>query len=133
VRKLLLALTVVLLSTTSCGASKNEAETAILRSSNPLTSDLYIRIHGPAGAVDYIADEMITGAFIKNREGFFAPPRLPESFDQRVCSIDHIISSTDSPNLQAWRGKQTTIAVYGDESYAAVYCRGIGVVFASGT
>lgn len=133
VRKLSLVLVALLLTTTGCGAANDKPETAVLRSSNPLTSDLYIRISGPAGAVDYIADGMMTGAFIKKDGGFFVPPQLHQSLDhERVCSINHVVSSTDSPSLQAWRGKRTTIAVYGNKSYAAIYCRGIGVVFASG-
>jgi hypothetical protein len=49
-----------------------------------------------------------------------------------VCSFSHTIDYADAPSLQAWRGKKTTIAVYGDKNYAATYCRGLGNAFLSG-
>jgi len=117
-------LTALVLMACGCGGSNTKVEVLRLRSANPLTSDLYVRIRGPAGAVSYIAQGFISGAFSKDARGFFVPPNLRR---QRACSFSHTIGDADAPNLQAWRGKKMTIAVYGNSSYAATYCQGIRV------
>jgi hypothetical protein len=118
---------VVILSASACGGGNNPTA-EVLRSANPLTSDVYVRIRGPAGAVSYIAHELMTGSFRKysfteSRAGFFVPPRVQA---HRACSFTHTIGRADAPNLQQWRGRKTRIAIYGDKSYAAVYCYGLG-------
>ena len=115
-------LTGLMLTACACGSNGTKTEVLRLRSANPLTSDLYVRMRGPAGAVSFIAKGLITGGFSKGAEGFFLPPRLRQ---QKVCSFSHTISYADAPNLQAWRGRKMRITVYGDSSYAATYCRGI--------
>ena len=116
----------VILSASACGGGNPTAE--VLRSANPLTSDVYVRIRGPAGAVSYIVHELMSGSFRKyrfteSRGGFFVPPRVQA---HRACSFTHTIAPADAPNLQQWRGKKTRIAIYGNKSYAAVYCYGLG-------
>ena len=106
----------------ACGSNGTKTEVLRLRSANPLTTDLYVRMRGPAGAVSFIAKGLITGGFSKDAEGFFLPPRLRQ---QKVCSFSHTIGYADAPNLQAWRGRKMTITVYGNSSYAATYCQGI--------
>jgi len=115
-------LTALLLTVSACGAVDSRTEVLRLRSANPVTSDLYVRMRGPAGAVNYIAQGLIRGAFNKAAGGFFVPPNLHR---QKACSFGHTIGFEDSPDLQAWRGKKITIAVYGSSSYAGTYCRGI--------
>jgi hypothetical protein len=117
-------LTALLLTASACGAVDSRTEVVRLRSANPLTSDLYVRMRGPAGAVHYIAQGLIRGAFGSQAEGFFVPPDVRR---QKTCSFSHTISSLDSPQLQAWRGRKMKITVYGNSSYAATYCQGIQV------
>jgi hypothetical protein len=109
------------LAASACGAS-TKVEVLRLRSANPLTSDLYVRLRGPAGAVSYISQGLIRGAFSKGGRGFFVPPG---GHRRKACSFSHTIGYADSPKLQAWRGKKMRITVYGNSSYAAIYCRGI--------
>ena len=115
-------LTALLLTVSACGAVDSRTEVLRLRSANPVTSDLYVRVRGPAGAVNYIAQGLIRGAFSSQAEGFFVPPDVRR---QKACSFSHTIGSGDSPKLQAWRGKKMRITVYGRSSYAATYCQGI--------
>jgi hypothetical protein len=115
-------LAALLLTASACSSESTKTEVLRLRSANPVTSDLYVRMRGPAGAVNYIAQGLIRGAFSKAAGGFFVPPNLHR---RKACSFDHTIGYTDSPDLQAWRGKKITIAVYGKSSYAGTYCRGI--------
>jgi hypothetical protein len=117
-------LTALLLSVSACGSNGMKTEVLRLRSANPLTSDLYVRMRGPAGAVSVIAKGLTTGGFSKNAEGSFLPPA---SRQQKACSFSHVIDYADAPNLQQWRGRKMTITVYGNRSYAATYCQGIGV------
>ena len=126
---LVLVLAAVLLASSGCGAgSKPKKE--ILRSVNPLTSDLYVQVRGPAGAVNYIADAIATGAFTHAGSGSFVPPRLHRRLhEQRACLFAHTIGSADSPKLQPWLGRKLTISVSGNKSNAALYCRAIAVVF----
>jgi hypothetical protein len=116
-------LAALVLATAACGGAGTKVEVLRLRSANPLTSDLYLRIKGPAGAVGYIADQLIGGAFDKGAGGFFVPPASLR--ERQACSFSHTISYADAPDLQSYRGKKMTIAVFGNKSYAAIYCRGI--------
>ena len=124
---LAVVLATVMLAACACG-SGNRTKAELLRSANPLTSDLYLRVKGPAGAVSYITQGAITGAFSRFREGFFVPPRVR---NRKACSFTHIIGVADAPDLQKWRGKKTSITVYGNSSYAAIYCLGIAATLAS--
>lgn len=120
------ALTGVLLTvavaTSACAAAGNKTTVLRLRSANPLTSDLYVRIRGPAGAVRYLARGLTAGAFGDETGGAFVPPGARR---RRACTLSHRISVLDAPSLQAWRGRKVTVAVYGDEAYATIYCRGL--------
>jgi hypothetical protein len=124
---LAVVLVTVMLAACACGNS-NRTKAELLRSANPVTSDLYLRVKGPAGAVSYITQGAMTGAFSRIREGFFVPPRVRH---HKACSFTHIIGVGDAPDLQKWRGKKTSITVYGNSSYAAIYCLGIGATLAS--
>jgi hypothetical protein len=117
-------LTALLLTVSACGGVDSKTEVLRLRSANPVTSDLYVRVKGPTGAVKYIAQGLIRGAFSRRAEGLFVPPDVRR---QEACSFSHTISVFDSRRLQAWRGKKLKITVYGNNSYAATYCRGIHV------
>lgn len=114
-------LAALMLIASACGVS-TKVEVLRLRSANPLTSDLYVRLKGPSGAVSYIAKGLVRGAFSRDAGGFFVPPTVRR---QKACSVSHTIEDVDSPHLQAWRGKKLTITVYGNSSYAATYCQGI--------
>jgi hypothetical protein len=105
-----------------CGAAGGKTIVLELRSANPLTSDLYVRITGPAGAVRYLARGLTAGALGEQAGGAFVPPDVRR---RRACALSHRISVLDAPSLQAWRGRKVTLAIYGDEAYAAVYCRGL--------
>jgi hypothetical protein len=131
-----LALAAIVLTASGCGASDKPTK-ELLRSANPLTSDIYVQIRGPAGAVSYVAKAIETGAFTslktsaftKYDNGSFVPPRLHHQLHQhRICLFAHTIQSVDSPKLQAWQGKKITMSVYGKKS-SVLYCRLIGGVF----
>jgi hypothetical protein len=117
-------LTALMLTASACGSNGTKTEVLRLRSANPLTSDLYVRMRGPSGAVSVIAKGLITGGFSKDAVGTFLPPGRRQ---KEACSVSHRINYADAPNLQAWRGRKMTITVYGNSSYAATYCQGIGV------
>lgn len=111
-----------------CG-SASHTEVVRLRSANPLTSNLYVRIKGPAGAVSYIAQRLSGAAFEEAETGVFAPPsRL---YGRRpICSFTHTISSLDAPNIQRWQGKKVTLNVYGA---AGIFCRALGSAIYQGS
>jgi hypothetical protein len=124
-------LAAVMLTASSCGAG-NKPTKQLLRSNNPLTSDLYVQIKGPRGAVGKIANAIETGAFTNiklgpvppyGHGGSFVPPRLQ---GQRVCLFAHTVQLTDSPRLQPWLGKKITFTVYGSKSTSRLYCRLFG-------
>jgi hypothetical protein len=116
------ALTAVMLIVSACAGGSTKTQVLRLRSANPLTSDLYVRVRGPAGAVSYIAQGLTRGAFSQGSAGDFVPPSFKQ---QRACSFSHTIDTTDPANLQAWLGSKVRISVYGSSAYAATYCRGI--------
>jgi hypothetical protein len=122
------------LTASGCGASEKPTK-QLLRSSNPLTSDLYVQIKGPAGAVSKIANAIETGAFTNiklgpvppyGHSGSFVPPLLQR---HRICLFAQTIQPADSAQLQPWRGKKITFTVYGTKkSSSALYCRLFGGV-----
>jgi hypothetical protein len=119
-------LATVILALAGCGSSHPRTE--VLRSANPLTSDMYLRLTGPGGAVSHVAQQLMTGAFSKynfrkdRREGRFLPPRV---LDRKICSSTHTIRPADAPELQKWRGRKITITVYGRKN-STIYCAGLG-------
>ena len=123
-------LAVLLLTAAGCGAIDSRTEVVRLRSANPLTSDLFVRMKGPAGAVNYIAQGLSRGAFSSQAEGVFVPPGVRR---HKACSFSHTIEIADGPKLQAWHGLEIKITVYGKSSYAATYCNGLQAgIFVSG-
>ena len=112
----------VVLAVSACG-SGTKVEVVRLRSANPLTQDLYVRVKGPAGAVRYLAGALSAGAFRRDQVGFFLPPSRRHR--TALCSFTHIITSEDVPNLQRWRGKTIKLSVYGQSSYAGSFCRAL--------
>ena len=116
-----------------CGAG-NEPKREVLRSANLLTADLYVRVTGPAGLVDYIAGRLRTGAFATYGRGVFLPPRVRHHRRQEVCSITHTVDGADGPGVQAWRGKKARVDVYGDnKSSDAIFCEIIPLILAQGS
>lgn len=122
------ALTAVLATVilVSCGGSYPRTE--VLRSANPLTSDIYVRITGPGGAVSYIGKRLMTGGFAKfnfsdaSREGLFLPPRVR---DRKLCGSVHTIRDGDAGELQKWDGRKLAITVYGGK-ISAIFCAALG-------
>jgi hypothetical protein len=116
-----------------CGAS-GKPKREVLKSANVLTGDLYVRVAGPAGVVDYITDRLKTGAFATYGGGVFLPPQIRHHRRQKVCSITHTISSADSSSLQAWRGRKARVDVYGsDKGSEAIFCQILPSVLAQGS
>src|ERR1043166_3960255 len=119
-------LTTVSLVMAGCGGSYPRTE--LLRSANPLTSDLYVRITGPGRAVSYTGQRLLRSGFSKyslRRDpegGFFVPPRI---LDRKLCASTHIIRLGDAPDLQRWRGRTLEITVYGKKS-SAIFCAVLG-------
>jgi len=105
----------------ACGGAGAKTEVVRLRSANPVTSDLYVRIRGPAGAVGYLVRGLATGAFGDQAGGFFVPPAARH----RACSFSHTIGPLDAPSLQAWRGRKVTITIFGKGASAVTYCLGL--------
>ena len=127
-------LAAVTLAASGCGSSDKPTK-QLLRSNNPLTSDLYVQIKGPAGAVSKIARAIETGAFTNiklgpvppyGKSGSFVPPLLQR---HRICLFAQTIQPADSTQLQPWQGKKITFTVYGSKtSSSALYCRLFGGV-----
>jgi len=121
------------LSICGCGAG-NKPKREVLRSVNLLSADLYVRVAGPTGVVDYIVGRLKASAFNTFGRGAFLPPRVRHHRRQEVCSITRTIASTDSPSLQAWRGKKVRVQVYGsNKSSEAIFCQIIPFVLARGS
>jgi len=117
----------VALALVACGSS--HPRTLVLRSALPATSDIWLRITGPGGAVSYIADHFRSGgAFSRfrfsesGRRGLFLPPGVR---DRKLCASTHIIRQGDAPELQKWRGRTLAITVYGTR-VSAIYCSVLG-------
>lgn len=134
VAPLVVVIAAVMLTASSCGASDKAAK-QLLRSDNPVTSDLYVQLKGPAGAVTKIANGIETGAFTTIKAGAvppygtggsFVPPNLQR---HRVCLFTRTIQPVDSPELQPWLGQKITFTVYGGKSSPSVlYCRLLGAL-----
>lgn len=95
----------------------------------PLTSDIYLRITGPGGAVSYLAQRFKAARdfrdinFAKDpARGPFLPPRVR---DRKLCASTHRIRVGDAPELQKWRGRTLAITVYGDR-VSRVFCAALG-------
>jgi hypothetical protein len=120
----------LVLALCGCGAG-NKPKREVLRSVNLLSADLYVRVAGPTGVVDYIADRLKASAFDAYGRGAFLPPRVRHHRRQKVCSITRTIASSDSPSLQAWRGKKVRVDVYGDNKGSeAIFCEILPFVLA---
>jgi hypothetical protein len=127
---LLLVVAGLVLALCGCGAG-NKPKREVLRSVNLLSADLYVRVAGPTGVVDYIADRLKASAFDAYGRGAFLPPRVRHHRRQKVCSITRTIASSDSPSLQAWRGKKVRVDVYGDNKGSeAIFCEILPFVLA---
>jgi hypothetical protein len=108
------------------GCGSGHPRTEVLRSTSPITSDIYLRITGPGGAVYYVAQRFSAGdAFSRFRfhktassDGVFLPPPLRE---RKLCSATHRIRSGDAPQLQKWRGRTLAITIYG-RKVSRIYC-----------
>jgi hypothetical protein len=118
------------LSLCGCGGG-NKPKREVLKSANLLSADLYVRVAGPTGVVDYIVSRLKASAFDTFGRGVFLPPRVRHHRRQKVCSITRTIASADSPSLQAWRGKKVRLDVYGDDRGSeAIFCQIFPLVLA---
>jgi hypothetical protein len=128
----LLVAAVLVLAICGCG-NGNKPKREVLKSANLLSADLYVRVAGPTGVVNYIVDRLKASAFDTYGRGVFLPPHVRHHRRQKVCSITHSIASADSPSLQAWRGKKVRVDVYGDhKSSEAIFCQILPVVLSQG-
>jgi hypothetical protein len=108
------------------GCGSGHPRTEVLRSTSPITSDIYLRITGPGGAAYYVAQRFSAGdAFSRFRfhetagsDGVFLPPTLRE---RKLCSATHRIRSGDALQLQKWRGRTLAITIYG-RRVSRIYC-----------
>jgi hypothetical protein len=128
-RRVAVALLVAALPLAMCGCGSSHPRTQVLQSANPLTSDMYLRITGPGGAVSYVAQRLMTGGFSKfsftkdtGRQGRFLPPSVRE---RKLCSSTHTIQWWDASKLQKWRGRTLAISVYGNK-ISGIYCAAFG-------
>jgi hypothetical protein len=112
------------------GCERSHPRTEVLRSTSPPTSDIYLRITGPGGAVSYMGQRFTSrGIFARysfteaRRDvGVFLPPRVRE---RKLCAATHVIRDGDAPELQQWRGRKLEITVYGDRD-SATFCAVLG-------
>jgi len=123
----------LVLSVCGCGAG-NKPKREVLRSANLLSADLYVRVAGPTGVVDYVVSRLKASAFDTFGPGIFLPPRVRRHRRQKVCSVTRTIASTDSPSLQAWRGRKVRVDVYGDHKGSeTIFCEILPFVLARGS
>ena len=115
-----------------CGCGNgNKPKREVLKSANLLSGDLYVRVAGPTGVVNYIVDRLKASAFDTYGRGVFLPPYVRHHRRQKVCSITHSIASADSSSLQAWRGKKVRVDVYGaNKGSEAIFCQILPLVLA---
>jgi hypothetical protein len=91
-------------------------------------------VAGPSGVVDYLVGRLRASAFDTLGRGAFLPPHIRHHRRQKVCSVTRTIAATDSPSLQAWRGKKVRVDVYGDSaSSEAIFCEILPFVLARGS
>jgi hypothetical protein len=129
----LLVAAALALSICGCGAG-GKPKREVLRSANLLSADLYLRVSGPAGVVDYIVGRLRASAFDTLGRGAFLPPSVRHHRRQKVCSVTRTIAATDSPSLQAWRGRKVRVDVYGDSKGSeAIFCEILPFVLARGS
>lgn len=121
----MLAASVTAVAVVMAGCGGTYARTEVLRSANPRTSDIYLRITGPGGAVHYVAGRFRRAAFDRfnfhettRSEKVFLPPRIEE---RKLCGSTHVIKRYDAPQLQEWRGKTLAISIYGRKD-SQIYC-----------
>jgi hypothetical protein len=113
----------VIVASAGCGSSHPRTE--VLRSTLPPTSDIYLRITGPGGAVSYIGRRFESGGtFSKfrfrdaHREGLFLPLGVRQ---RKLCASTHVIRRGDAPQLQKWRGRTLEITIYG-KKISVIFC-----------
>jgi hypothetical protein len=104
----------MILTVSACGGSDaSKTEIVRLKSTPPIS---FVRVSGPAGAVNYIAGRLAAATFTKDEVGVFPPSHYPRP----RCSFSHTIRSTDARDLRHWRGKKVRIAVYDS---AGLFCQ----------
>jgi hypothetical protein len=115
--------TALIPTVSACGGdASNASRTKVvgLKSPTPIS---FVKIRGPAGAVDYIARRLETGAFSEDQVGVFVPP---PHYRRPRCYFTHKIVSRDAPDLQQWLGRKVMIAVY-DSAWP--YCQTLQLAF----
>ena len=116
-----------------CG-NGNKPKREVLKSANLLSGDLYVRVAGPTGVVDYIVNRLRASAFDTYGRGTFLPPHVRHHRREKVCSITHSIDDADSSSLQSWRGKTVRVDVYGkNKSSEAIFCQILPLVLTQGS
>jgi hypothetical protein len=118
-----------------CGCGNgNKPKREVLKSANQLSGDLYVRVAGPTGVVDYVVNRLKASAFDTYGQGPFLPPSVRHHRRDKVCSITHSIGDADSSSLQPWRGKRVRVDVYGhNKSSEAIFCQILPLVLAQGS
>lgn len=127
------AVTALLFAMSGCG-NGNKPKREVLKSANLLSGDLYVRVAGPTGVVNYIVDRLKASAFDTYGHGAFLPPPVRRHRRERVCSITRSIGDADSSSLQSWRGKRVRMDVYGkNKNSEAIFCQILPLVLAQGS
>lgn len=123
----------LLVAMSGCG-NGNKPKREVLKSANLLSGDLYVRVAGPTGVVDYVVNRLKASAFDTYGHGAFLPPPLRHHRREKVCSITHSIGEADSSSLQPWRGKRVRVDVYGrNKTSEAIFCQIVPLVLARGS
>lgn len=128
-----LIVAVLLFALSGCG-NGNKPKREVLKSANLLSGDLYVRVAGPTGVVNYIVDRLKASAFDTYGHGAFLPPPVRHHRREKVCSITRSIGDADSSSLQSWRGKRVRMDVYGkNKNSEAIFCQILPLVLAQGS
>jgi hypothetical protein len=123
----------LLFALSGCG-NGNTPKREVLKSANLLSGDLYVRVAGPTGVVDYVVSRLKASAFDTYGHGAFLPPPVRHHRREKVCSITHSIGAADSSSLQPWRGKRVRVDVYGhNKNSEAIFCQILPLVLAQGS
>ena len=123
----------LLVAMSGCG-NGNKPKREVLKSANLLSGDLYVRVAGPTGVVDYVVNRLKASAFDTYGRGAFLPPPVRRHRREKVCSITHSIGEADSSSLQPWRGKRVRVDVYGrNKTSEAIFCQILPLVLARGS